>query len=259
MKTTSIKALQEKAKYVRRELFKFKTRSKVGHLATCLSTVDILVSLYYDADAQFDPKKDEIIFSKGHGAPAIYPILADLGYVDKAELEKYGTKGGMLRMHSDASIPQCHFIGGSLGNGIGYAAGRGFEQGYDTFVILGDGELYEGSVWESLMFISHHGLHTQRLIVDRNRLCILGDTEEIIRLEPLAQKFKAFGFEAVEVDGHDFELLRGAFSRRPSHPQVVIANTVKGKGVSYMEGKWQYHTIIPKDPEQIRIGEEELA
>ena len=259
MKTTSVKALQEKAKYVRRELFNFKTKSKVGHLATCLSTVDILVSLYYDEAAQFDPKKDEIIFSKGHGAPTLYPILADLGYIAKAELEKYGSRGAMLRMHSDPSIPQCHFIGGSLGNGIGYAAGRGFDQDHDTYVILGDGELYEGAVWETLMFISHHRLHNQRLIIDRNRLCILGNTEEIVRLEPLAEKFRAFGFDAVEVDGHDFEQLRDVFAQRPARPQVVIANTVKGKGVSYMEGKWEYHTIIPKDPEQIRIGREELA
>ena len=258
-KTTSIKSLQDKAKYVRQELFKFKTDSKVGHLATCLSTVDVLVSLYYDEAAVFDPNKDEIIFSKGHGAPAVYPILADLGYIDKAELAKYGRKGGMLRMHCDASIPQCQFIGGSLGNGIGYAAGRGFEQGNDTYVVLGDGELYEGSVWETLMFIAHHNLYSQRLIIDRNELCILGNTEEIIRLEPLAEKFKAFGFDVAEIDGHDFEQMREVFSKKPSRPQVIIANTVKGKGVSYMEGKWEYHTIIPKDPEQIRIGKEDLA
>ena len=259
MRTNSIEELQAKAKYVRRELFDFKTRSKVGHLATCLSSVDILVSLYYDANSTFDPSKDEIVYSKGHGAPSVYPILADLGYISKEELGKYGTKGGILPMHADHSIPQCQFVGGSLGNGVGFAAGRGYSKDRDIYVILGDGELYEGVVWETFIFLAHHNLNNVRLIVDRNQLCILGATEEILRLEPLADKFQAFGFQVVEINGHDFNELRYVFSEKPAKPQVIIANTIKGKGVSYMEGVWKYHTIIPKDPELIRKGKEELA
>lgn len=258
MNPIPLKFLEEKSKYVRREIFNFKTKSKVGHLASCLSCVDIVVSLYYDNLTKFDPDKDEIIFSKGHGSPSIYPILSDLGYIDKKELILYGTKEGILRMHADHSIPQCQFVGGSLGNGIGYAAGRGYSKDRTIYVILGDGELYEGSVWESLVFINHHNLNNIRIIIDRNKLCILGDTEEILKLDPLADKFKAFGFNVVEVNGHNFERLRNVFSYIPNRPEVIVAHTIKGKGVSFMEGKWQYHTIIPKDPDLIRIGKEEL-
>ena len=259
MRAQTLQMLQEKAKYCRREIFKFKTESKVGHLASCLSCVDILVSLYYDPESLFDPEKDEIIFSKAHGSPSIYPILADLGYIDKEELNKYGRQGGILRMHSDASIPQCHFVGGSLGNGIGYAAGRGYSKDRDIYVIVGDGELYEGDVWETLLFISEHKLNNIRIIIDRNKLCILGATEEIIKLNPLPSKFEAFGFVTNLVDGHNFNDLNDIFNHKPSAPEVTIAQTIKGKGVSYMEGKWEYHTIIPKDPELIRIGKAELA
>lgn len=250
--------LKQIAKHVRRQIFDFKTSSGVGHLASSLSTVDILVSLHYDTTC-FNPDNDILIFSKAHGSPAIYPILVDRGLVEAEELGKYCRKGGILRLHSDASIPGCHFVGGSLGNGIGYAAGLAYQNDKKVFVILGDGELYEGSVWETLVFIAHHKINNMKLIVDRNQLCILGGTEELLRLEPLKAKFESFGFKVTEVDGHNFDELRSAFSQMHDQPEVIIANTIKGKGVSYMEGKWQYHTIIPKDAELIRIGKEELS
>lgn len=251
--------LLEKAKSFRREIFEFKTTSGVGHLASCLSTVDILVSLFYSPTTVFRPNKDKIIFSKAHGSPALYPILADLGYISKNELKKYGQAGGILTMHSDHSIPLCHFVGGSLGNGIGHAAGLAHKNDINVFVILGDGELYEGSVWETLMFISHHNINNMKLIVDRNGLCILGATEEIIKLDPLDKKIAAFGFDVATIDGHNYSQLNNIFSYMNAKPQVIIAKTIKGKGVSYMEGKWEYHTIIPKDKELIRKGLEELS
>lgn len=251
--------LEKIAKSVRRRIFDFKTSSGVGHLASSLSVVDILVSLYYDDINGFDPKKDILIFSKAHGSPAIYPILVDKGLIPTDELDKYCRPEGILRLHSDASIPGCHFVGGSLGNGIGYASGLAYKNNKKVFVILGDGELYEGSVWESLTFISHHNLNNMTLIVDRNKFSILGDTEKLLRLEPLEEKFKSFGFNVNEIDGHDFTQLKLAFSVISFTPHIVIANTVKGKGVSYMEGKWEYHTIIPKDKELIRLGKEELS
>ena len=247
------------AKSVRRRLFDFKTSSGIGHLASSLSIVDILVSLYYDKKTCFDINKDILIFSKAHGSPAIYPILVDMGLIDKSELEKYCKPNGILRLHSDSSIPGCHFVGGSLGNGIGYASGLAFQNDKRVFVILGDGELYEGSVWESLSFISHHNLNNMKLIVDRNQLAILGATEELLKLEPLKSKFEAFRFEVSSIDGHNFNDLQSVFSRMLSRPEIIIANTIKGKGVSYMEGKWEYHTIIPKDETLIKIGKEELS
>ena len=251
--------LEKAAKSVRKRIFEFKTRTKAGHLASCLSSVDILISLYFDENTLFDHKKDILLFSKGHGSPTLYPILADLGYYSAEELEKYCTPEGILRLHSDSTIPGCHFVGGSLGNGLGYGSGVAYGSGKNVYVIVGDAELYEGSIWESLMFIAHHNINNLRVIVDRNKMGILGKTEELLKLEPLEEKFKSFGFDAVTIDGHNFDDLRDVFSKETTAPQVVIANTIKGKGVSYMEDVWQYHTIIPKEEELLRIGLEELS
>jgi transketolase len=252
------KELIKKAKFVRQRIFEFKTRSKFGHLASCLSCVDILVSLYYDKQTCFNHNKDKIIFSKAHGSPSVYPILSDLGYFKKDELDKYCTPEGILRLHSDKSIPGCNFVGGSLGNGIGYASGLAYKSNEKVFVILGDAELYEGSVWESLMFIAHHNIKNMHLIVDRNGMGILGKTESLLKLEPLEAKFKSFGFDVTTIDGHDYNQLRNVFSKDNPRPTVTIANTIKGKGVSYMEDKWQYHTIIPKSKKDIEQGIEDL-
>ena len=252
--------LEKIAKYVRKEIFKFKTRTGNGHLASCLSTVDVIVSLYYDKKTPFDHVKDILIFSKAHGSPVVYPILADLGYYPKDELDKYCTPDGILRLHSDQSIPGCHFVGGSLGNGIGYAAGVAMAKpDKKVYVVLGDAELYEGVVWETMMFITHHNLTNMTLIVDRNQLGILGATEELLKLEPLADKFRSFGFETLITDGHSFDHIKTAFNHKSEIPKAIIFNTIKGKGVSYMEGKYEYHTIIPKSEEDINTGLNELS
>lgn len=251
--------LEEKAKWVRKEVFKFKTQTGIGHLASCLSCVDMLVSLYYDEATLFQPDKDVVLFSKAHGSPSVYPILADLGYFDKSELDKYCTPEGILRLHSDHTIPGCYHVGGSLGNGLGYAAGLAYKSDKEVYVILGDAELYEGAVWESLIFIAHHNLNNMHLIVDRNMMGILGKTEELLKLEPLEEKFKSFGFHTTNIDGHSFDELREELSLKYKKPNVIIANTTKGKGVSYMEDVWQYHTIIPKEKDLLDIGMEELS
>lgn len=252
--------LFKKSQKVRKEIFKFKTQTGVGHLASCLCTVDIAVSLYYDPETPFNHKEDILLFSKAHGSPVIYPILSELGYYSDDELDKYCTPEGILRLHSDQSIPGCHFVGGSLGNGIGYAAGLALgNRDKNIYVILGDAELYEGAVWETLMFISHHNLTNIKLIIDRNQLGILGATEELLKLEPLADKFTSFGFDTEVIDGHSFDALRKSFNKVSSKPIAIIADTIKGKGVSYMEGKWQYHTIIPKGEEDINTGLNELS
>lgn len=256
----SNRLLEDKAKSARKSIFEFKTRTGNGHLASCLCTVDILVSLFYDDQTPFIPLKDKILFSKAHGSPAIYPILADFGFFPQDELSKYCQPEGILRLHSDQSIPGCHFVGGSLGNGIGYAAGRAYVDATSRwYVVLGDAELYEGSVWETLLFITHHNISNITLIIDRNMMGILGKTEELLKLEPLQDKFTAFGFDTLNVDGHNFDSLREAFNHKSERPIAIIANTIKGKGVSYMEGKYEYHTIIPKDKTQIAQGLQELS
>lgn len=243
----------------RRKVFDFKTQSGQGHLASALSCVDVLVSLYFDDETDFDWRQDTLVFGKAHGGPAVYPMLTHLDLIDESELSRYCEPEGMLRLHPDWTIPGCVFVGGSLGNGIGYAAGRAMrERGKRFWVVLGDAELYEGAVWESLLFISHHDLRNVGLVIDRNGLGILGATEDLIRLEPLAAKFEAFGFDAIECDGHNFRELGKALTLN-SRPRVVIASTIKGKGVSFMEGKYEYHTIIPSDPDLIRIGKQDLS
>ena len=127
--------------------------------------------------------------------------MADLGYFDQAELGKYCTPEGILRLHADASIPGCPYVGGSLGNALGYAAGAAYQSDQEVYIILGDAELYEGAIWESLIFIAHHNLKNLHIIVDRNGLGILGATEELLKLEPLADKFTSFGFEVATIDG----------------------------------------------------------
>jgi len=255
-----IEELIKEAKWTRLQIFKFKTNSGFGHLASCLSSVEILVSLYLDKATFFDIEHDRIIFGKGHGSPAVYPILSKLGYFPEDELEKYCKPDGILRLHSDFSIPGCFYVGGSLGNGIGFAAGLAIARPWQNFVVLlGDAELYEGSVWESLLFINHHNLKNVLIIVDRNKFGILGNTEETVKLNPLNAKFEAFGYEVVEVDGHDLSQLRNVLSNKPVKPKVIIANTIKGKGVSYMEDKYEYHTIIPSSTEDIKKGISELS
>ena len=240
--------LQSKANSVRREIIKFKTNTGNGHLASALSIVDVLVSLYYDENTWFNHQEDEIVWGKAHGGPAVYPILSDLGYFPHEELEKYCRPGGILRLHPDGSIPGCNFVGGSLGNGIGYAAGLAFANPKKRYIaILGDAELYEGAVWETLILINHFQLKNLMIIVDRNGLGILGATEELLKLEPLGEKFKSFGFKVIIDDGHDYSILREVLKETPQVPTVFIAETVKSKGVAFMEGKAEYHTIIPRD------------
>lgn len=251
--------LENKAKAVRKTVFEIKTRDGIGHLHSSLSPVDILVSLFYDEKTTFNHEKDIVIFGKAHGSPSIYPILADFNFFPKDELDKYCRVGGILRLHSDGSIPGCHFVGGSLGNGIGYAAGVAFaNRDKDVYVILGDAELYEGSVWESLISITHHNLTNLKIIVDRNGMGTIGETEKLLRLEPLKEKFEGFVPNVEVVDGHNYDELREVFSK-DSGVQVVLANTIKGKGVSYMEGKWKYHTIVPSSDQDIKQGLEDLS
>ena len=229
-------------------------------MASCLSSVDILISIYLDSESAFDINHDRVIFGKGHGSPAVYPILAGLGLIDSGELDKYCQPDGILRLHADFTIPGCFYVGGSLGNGIGFAAGLALARPWQHFyVLLGDAELYEGSIWESLMFISHHQIKNMSLMVDRNLLGILGNTEKTLKLEPLVEKFQSFGINTSVCNGHDLLELRKFFSKKNDGPKILIANTVKGKGVSYMENKYEYHTIIPKSENDVETGLKELS
>ncbi len=267
-----INDLKDRAAWLRRRVFEMVMQHREGHAPSSFSMAEILTLLYYGGVARLRrgepewPDRDRILVSKGHAAHALYPILADLDYFDTAELERFTQPGSFLGMYADNRVPGIEGISGSLGHGLGMGAGFALSarmegRGYRTFVILGDGECYEGSVWESAMFAAHHGLDNLVAIVDRNALCILGRTEELVRLGSLAEKWQSFGWAVQEVDGHDLAALGDALARigrTDGRPLAIVANTVKGKGVSFMEGRAEWHNRMPS-PEQEAQARRELG
>ena len=212
----NINHLEDKALWLRQECWNMVMRQKKGHIPSSYSCIEIIVALYYGGIARLTrgqpdaPNRDRIVVSKGHAAAVQYPVLADLEYFDKRELKRYTQPGGLLGMYADYKIPGIEGISGSLGHGVGMGSGFAYaakqnDEDYRTFVILGDGECYEGSVWESAMFAAHHDLDNLVSIVDRNDLCILGKTRELLDLGDLEGKWKSFGWKAVTVNGHSFD------------------------------------------------------
>lgn len=248
----SVKQIERKANEHRKTILKVINRTGKGHVGGAFSCIDILSALYYGNILNIskstinDPNRNRFLLSKGHACVAQYVILNDLGFFDNEELFKMNC-GGILGEHPDTNIPGIEFISGSLGHGLGVGLGfslSALADGLDfsTYVVLGDGECAEGSIWEAVSLASHLKLTNLIAIVDRNRLCIHGDTESIHSLEPLDKRFESFGWNVISVDGHDLEKLTAALTTRdPKRPTVLIANTVKGKGVSFMENKSGWH------------------
>lgn len=251
----NIPYLEKKAAEVRQALVETVAKAGKGHIGGALSCADILTLLYYGEVLRFKPEnpawddRDRFILSKGHVAMVLYVILADLGFFPKAELGRVN-RGGRLGEHPDRGIPGIEIDSGSLGHGLGIGTGLALAaklntRNYLTVVLLGDGECYEGSSWEAAMLAAHHQLNRLIAIVDRNRQCVTDFTENINKLEPLAEKWRAFGWEVREVDGHSFQELAAASkdwrARADPRPLVIIAETVKGKGISFMERQIAWH------------------
>jgi transketolase len=265
--------MSRKARWIRRQILETIAASRRGHIGGAFSCTDILTVLYYGQCMRFDPRRprwperDRFLLSKGHSCLALYVILADLGFFPLSELQSYCVEGSMLGGHPDRRIPGVEADTGSLGHGLGIAAGMALagsmdNKEYTTFALLGDGECHEGSVWEAATFAAHHRLKNLVAIVDRNRQCATDYTEDCNALEPLPNKWKSFGWDTVEVDGHSMEAiaaaLRPARNRSSDRPLVIIANTIKGKGVSFMEAKVSWHHGIPSGRE-LEIARQELA
>ena len=253
--------LSDKAKKIRKTVLEMIYLAGKGHIGGAFSCTDIMVALYYGNVLRLDhskkdwPGRDRFILSKGHSCAALYAILADLGYFKDSELENYQKEGSILRGHPDRRIPGIEADTGSLGHGLGIGAGLALsaklnKKDFRTFVLLGDGECYEGSIWEALMFASHHRLNNLIAIVDNNGLCSTGIIKDSLCMEPLCEKWKAFGWDVVKVDGHSFKDLLQVFSslsnRDSCKPLVMIADTVKGKGISFMENSPLWHHGVPK-------------
>ncbi len=251
----STSELEQKSRQIRVDILNAVHKAGKGHIGGAFSIVEVLVSLYYGKVLKFDSKepkwqsRDRFILSKGHAGVALYAVLADLGFFPKDELD-FLNQGRLLGEHPDPRIPGVEVISGSLGHGLPIGSGMATADKMDrnsrnTFVLMGDGECYEGSVWEAAMFAAHHELHNLIGIVDRNGLITHGSTESINRLEPFADKWRAFGWEVFEVNAHDLNELQKIWSlvtaKKAGAPSMVIANSVKGKGVSFMENDFNWH------------------
>ena len=253
--------LSEKARDIRVKTLEMITRAGKGHVGGSFSCTDILVALYYGGVLKVDPGqpdwpgRDRFLLSKGHSCEALYCVLADRGFFPEAELARYQQPGCILGGHPDRSVPGIEADTGSLGHGLGIGCGlalgaRMDGNDYLTFVVLGDGECCEGSVWESAMFAARHNLGRLIAIIDNNGMCVTDKLEDCTALEPLSEKWRAFGWEVREVDGHNFNALLPALSglreRPSSKPLMIIAKTVKGKGVPFMENRLEWHHGVPK-------------
>ena len=269
--SSQIDMLTMKAATLRLTVLDMIAAAQKGHIGGAFSCMDIIVSLYYGGFLHFDavnpswPLRDRFILSKGHSGSALFAVLADLGFFDSAELSHYCCNGGILGGHPDRNVPGIEADTGSLGHGLGIGAGMALAAkmdgaDYRVFILVGDGECNEGSVWEALVFAARHQLSNLTLIVDRNRQCVLDFTEACAPLDPLGDRLAAFGWDVEEVDGHSFQALLAAFERKPSttRPRAIVANTVKGKGVSFMEKVLKWHHSVP-NAEELVIARAELT
>ena len=263
--------LQKVANEVRKGIITGVHAAKAGHPGGSLSAADLFTYLYFeemnvDPKNPQDPDRDRFVLSKGHTAPGLYAALANKGYFPVEDLLTLRHIGSHLQGHPCMQhTPGLDMSSGSLGQGISAAVGMALsaklrEKSYRVYTLLGDGEIQEGQVWEALMFASHRKLDNLCVIVDNNGLQLDGTIDEIIGPNPLDEKFESFGCHVIKADGHDFDSLEKAFNEAKTvkgQPTVIIAKTVKGKGVSFMENNVSWHGAAPND-EQYKQAMEEL-
>lgn len=254
--------LIDKARYYRKEILEMIAEAGSGHPGGSLSCVEILISLYFykmkhrPNNPEWN-QRDRFIMSKGHASPALYVTLADCGYFGRKELKKFRKLGSMLQGHVYHGVPGVELSTGSLGHGLSVAngmalAGKMNKSSYKVYCLLGDGEIQEGSIWEAAMTASQHKLSNVCAIIDRNRMQQNDRVSNIKNEEPLAEKWKYFGWNVMEISGHVFEELINALDNSDNangKPNLIIASTVKGKGVSFMEWQAKWHGKAPSKEE----------
>ncbi len=255
---------------VRKHVIEMLYRAKSGHPGGSLSAVDMIVALYFthmnhDPKNPDDPDRDRFILSKGHAVPALYAVLAESGYFSVDELKNLREINSMLQGHPVCSyVPGIEASTGSLGHGLSFAngvalAGKLDKNEYNVYVMLGDGETDEGQVWEAAAAASHYKLDNLTAFIDRNFLQIDGNTEEVMRLESARDRWSSFGWHVTEIDGHNMKQILDALNETDNHkrhPSVIILNTVKGKGVSFMENNVDFHGVPPNEMEYNMAMEE---
>lgn len=270
MKITDTKQLEQIAKIARKNIIEQVYGAKSGHPGSSLSCVDILTVLYFN-EMNIDPEeptmedRDRLVLSKGHASPALYSILAQRRFFPKEELKEFRKLGSRLQGHPDRKkLPGLDMSGGSLGQGLSAACGMALasqlkKQHNRVYCIVGDGELQEGQIWEAAMTAAHYKLDNLCVIVDNNHLQIDGKIEEVMNPNPIDEKFESFGFEVLKTNGHDIKKLMETFEQAKhikDSPTVIIAHTVKGKGVSFMENKAEWHGKAPSEEEYKQAMEE---
>ena len=262
--------LKEKSFQIREDVLDMIYRAKAGHIGGDFSVTDTLVALYYDVmnvspETIHDPDRDRFILSKGHSVEALYSILADRGFFPKEELLGYSQFGSRFIGHPNNKIPGVEMNSGSLGHGLPVAvgmalAGKMDNAPYRVYTVMGDGELAEGSVWEGAMAAGHYHLDNLTAVVDRNRLQISGSTEDVMQHDNLVEQFRSFGWTVTEAEGNDpdkmVQALREAAGVKGS-PTLVVANTTKGYGVSFIEDKAVWHHKVPT-AEEYEAAKKEL-
>jgi transketolase len=261
-----VKELAEIAKKIRRLIIEMLAEAGSGHPGGSLSAADIITALYFSKmrhnprDQQWK-ERDRFVLSKGHAAPALYAALMLSGYIEENTKLTLRKTGSPLQGHPDMrKVAGVEISTGSLGQGISVAVGMALAAKMDklnsrVYCLTGDGECQEGQLWEAAMAAAHYKLDNLTVITDRNHLQIDGDTERVMAIEPLADKWRAFGFEVLEIDGHDLPQILAALDRADTikgKPTYILANTVKGKGVSFMENKVNYHGVAPTKEEAVK-------
>jgi len=268
----SIIELEELARKCRVEIVKMVYRAQAGHPGGSLSEIDLISALYANymrirPDEPYWDDRDRFILSKGHASPGMYAILAEMGFISKDDLNSYRVLGGVCQGHVDMKwCPGVDFSAGSLGMGLSFGMGcsiaarlAGSER--NIFVMIGDGEIQEGSIWEAAMAAKHHELGNLKVILDRNRIQNDDFCETQLRMFDIPAKWRSFGWDVMEIDGHNTEeVVKGLdfLISNNDNPAILIANTIKGKGVSYMEDNPAFHGAAPND-EQFRVAMEELG
>jgi transketolase len=271
-RTQDISELQAIAKCIRRHIIEMTGAAKSGHPGGSLSAVEILVTLFWDvmrhdpANPEW-PDRDRFILSKGHAAPVLYAVMAECGYTPVETLNTLRKLGSIYQGHPDKRfIPALDASAGSLGEGLSIAAGMGMAARSDKrpsriYCVLGDGEIQEGQIWEAAMFGAHHKIDNIVAIVDYNGIQLDGFVKDIMEVAPLVAKWQSFGWNTIELNGHDIQALQAAFAGAASvkgKPTVLIAHTVKGKGVSFMENNPKFHGVAP-NKDEVALALKELA
>ena len=268
---------KEMAKQIRKDIFKIAYHASGGHMGAAFSAADILSVLYFGGVLKYDPRnpqwdeRDRFILSKGHASYVLYSTLAEAGYFPKSELWSVGKVGSSFGGHPKINeIPGVEASTGALGHGLSFSIGIAYANKVDgidshTYVMLGDGECQEGSVWEGALSAPTLGLDNLTVIVDHNKLQAMDELEKIVHMAPLGEKWKAFGWNVIEIDGHNHEEIKNSLlSRKSGVPTLIVANTIKGKGVSFMEGVPIWHYRMPNAQElpillkDLDMNEEEL-